>query len=174
MEPDGAVRDADGSELRGDFQPARRPAASPTVRMHRGPRMSMTGRSSGDAWIASRTSCTCTSSVQLVGGPRAGASGGGSRGSPGYVRLFRIGAGSVMKAMSRMSPPQAGHASGKSSAIFSMSLAQAIREVSWERLAASGAPSPRRSPRGRGGGDAAPARAVALAMASDVTAGRRG
>jgi hypothetical protein len=32
-------------------------------------RMSITGRSSGDEFIASRLSCTCTSSSQLVGGP---------------------------------------------------------------------------------------------------------
>ena len=72
---------------------------------------------------------------QAVGGPRAGASGGGSRGLPRYVRIFRIGAGSVMKAMSRMSPPQFGHASGNSSPTLAISLAQAIRDVSWEGLA---------------------------------------
>jgi hypothetical protein len=57
--------------------------------------------------------------------------------------------GSVMQAMSRLSPPQAGHASGTSSAIRAMSLAQAMREVSRERGSAFGAPSPRPSrPRG--------------------------
>jgi len=40
---------------------------------------------------------------QSVGGPRAGETGGGSSGSPRCVRIFRIGPGSVMKAMSRMS-----------------------------------------------------------------------
>ncbi len=37
------------------------------------------------------------------------------------------------KEMSRMSPPQAGHSSGNSSPTRAISLAQAIREVSWER-----------------------------------------
>jgi hypothetical protein len=49
------------------------------------------------------------------------------------VRIFRIGPGSVMNAISRMSPPQVGHASGNSSPTRAMSLAQAIREVSCER-----------------------------------------
>jgi hypothetical protein len=44
-----------------------------------------------------------------------------------------MGAGSVMKAMSRMSPPQAGHWSGNCSPMRARSLAHAIREVSWER-----------------------------------------
>ena len=48
---------------------------------------------------------TCTSSPQSVGGPRAGETGGGSSGSPRCGRIFRIGPGSVMNAMSRMSPP---------------------------------------------------------------------
>ena len=49
------------------------------------------------------------------------------------VRIFRIGPGSVMNAISRMSPPQFGHSSGNSSPTRAISLAQAIREVSWER-----------------------------------------
>jgi hypothetical protein len=49
--------------------------------------------------------------------------GGGSSGSPRWVRIFRIGPGSVMKAISRMSPPHAGHSSGNSSPIRAMSLA---------------------------------------------------
>ncbi len=44
-----------------------------------------------------------------MGGPRAGEIGGGSSGSPRCVRIFRIGPGFVMKAISRMSPPHAGH-----------------------------------------------------------------
>ena len=72
-------------------------------------------------------------SPQSVGGPRAGKIGGGSSGSPRCVRIFRIGPGSVMNVISRMSPPQVGHASGKSSPTRAMSLAQAIREVSCER-----------------------------------------
>jgi hypothetical protein len=76
---------------------------------------------------------TCTSSPQSVGGPRAGEIGGGSSGSPKCVRIFRIGPGSVMKAMSRMSPPHAGHWSGNSSPTRAISVAQVIREVSWER-----------------------------------------
>jgi len=57
--------------------------------------------------------------------------GGGSSGSPRWVRIFRIGPGSVMKEMSRMSPPHAGHSSGNFSPTRAISLAQAIREVSW-------------------------------------------
>ena len=44
-----------------------------------------------------------------------------------------MGPGSVMNAISRMSPPQVGHASGTSSRTRAMSLAQAIREVSCKR-----------------------------------------
>jgi len=44
-----------------------------------------------------------------------------------------------MKAMSRMSPPQAGQTSGNASAIRASSLAHAMREVSWESF--SGAAS---------------------------------
>ncbi len=47
--------------------------------------------------------------------------------------IFRIGPGSVMKAISRMSPPHAGHSSGNSSPTRARSFAQAIREVSCER-----------------------------------------
>ena len=61
--------------------------------------MSITGSSSGDAWKMSRSSWTCTSSPQSVGGPRAGDTGGGSGGSPRWVRIFRIGPGSVMNAI---------------------------------------------------------------------------
>ena len=74
-----------------------------------------------------------TSSPQSVGGPRAGERGGGSSGSPKCVRIFRIGPGSVMNAISRMSPPHAGHASGNSSPTRAISFAQAIRDVSCER-----------------------------------------
>ena len=77
----------------------------------------------------SRSSWTCTGSAQSVGGPRAGDTGGRTSGSPACVRIFRIGSGSVTKAISRISPPHAGHASGKSSATRAMSLAEAIREV---------------------------------------------
>ena len=81
-------------------------------------------------------------------------------------------------AMSRMSPPHAGHASGNASAIRASRLSHASREVSWERvdaiaaafrsaLCADGAveaPSPRPSPGGRGGFPALPiARAVTAA-----------
>ena len=59
--------------------------------------------------------------------------GGGSSGSPRCVWIFRIGPGSVMNAISRMSPPQFGHSSGNSSPTLAMSLAQAIRDVSCER-----------------------------------------
>ena len=67
-----------------------------------------------------------------MGGPRAGEIGGGSSGSPKWARIFRIGPDSVMKAMSRMSPPHAGHSSGNSSPTRAISFAQAIREVSCE------------------------------------------
>ena len=56
-----------------------------------------------------RSSWTWTSSPQSVGGPRAGETGGRSSGSPRWVRIFRIAPGSVMNAISRMSPPQSGH-----------------------------------------------------------------
>ena len=59
--------------------------------------------------------------------------GGGSSGSPRCVRIFRIGPGPVMNAISRMSPPQFGHSSGNSSPTRAISLAQAIRDVSWQR-----------------------------------------
>ena len=75
------------------------------------------------------------SSPQSVGGPRAGDTGGGSSGSPRCVRIFRIGLGSVMNAISLMSLPQFGHSSGNSSPTRAMSFAQAIREVSCEGLA---------------------------------------
>jgi len=41
--------------------------------------------------------------------------------------IFRIGPGSVMKAISRMSPPQFGHSSGNSSPTRARSFAHAIR-----------------------------------------------
>ena len=44
-----------------------------------------------------------------------------------------MGFGSVMKAISLMSPPQFGYYRGNSSPTGVMSLAQVIREVSWER-----------------------------------------
>jgi hypothetical protein len=37
--------------------------------------MSIAGRSSGEAWKTARSSWTCTSSPQSVGGPRAGDTG---------------------------------------------------------------------------------------------------
>lgn len=40
---------------------------------------------------------------------------------------------SSLKAMSRMSPPQLGHASGNSSPTCAISFGQAMRDVSWER-----------------------------------------
>jgi hypothetical protein len=42
-----------------------------------------------------------------------------------------IGPGSVMNAISQMSPPHAGHSSGNSSPTRAISFAHAIREVSW-------------------------------------------
>ena len=71
--------------------------------------MSITGNSSGDAWETSRSSWAWTSSPQSVGGPRAGETRGDSSGSPRCVRIFRMGPGSVMNAMSRMSSPHPGH-----------------------------------------------------------------
>ena len=56
--------------------------------------MSIPGSSSVRPWKMSRSSCTCTSSPQSVGGPRAEETGGGSSGSPRCVRIFRIGPGS--------------------------------------------------------------------------------
>ena len=49
--------------------------------------------------------------------------------------LPAVSAGSVMKAIRRMSPPHAGHSSGNSSATRARSFAQAIRDVSCEGLA---------------------------------------
>jgi len=68
-----------------------------------------------------------------MSGSRAGEIGGGSSGSPRCVRIFWIVPGSVMKEISRMSPPQFGHSSGNSSPNRAMSFAQAIRDVSCER-----------------------------------------
>ena len=63
--------------------------------------------------------------------------------------------GSVMNAISRMSPPHVGHARGNSSPTRAISLTQAIREVSWLRglpaeTPSAEAPSPRASSGGRG------------------------
>ena len=66
------------------------------------------GRSSGDGCSNSPSPWDCTSSPQSTGGPRAGDTCGGSSGSPRCVRIFRIGSGSVMKLISRISPPQCG------------------------------------------------------------------
>ena len=67
-----------------------------------------------------------------VGGQaRRGDTGGGSSGSPRCMRIFRIGPGSVMNAISRMSPPHAGHSSGPPP-ILAKRFAQAIRGVSCE------------------------------------------
>jgi hypothetical protein len=48
--------------------------------------------------------------------------GGGSSGSPKWVRIFRIGPGSLMNEITRMSPPQFGHSSGNSSPARAMSV----------------------------------------------------
>ena len=95
---------------------------------------------------------TWTSSPQSVGGPRTGETGGGAavRGakpswpSPAYEPPVRrgpapagsrlvTGPGSVMNAMSWMSPPHSRRAKGNSSPTRAISFAQAIRVVSWER-----------------------------------------
>ena len=89
------------------------------------------GRSSGDGCSNSPAPWDCASSLQSTGGPRAGDTCGGSSGSPRFVRIFRIGPGSVMKLISRISPPQLGHVSGNSSPTRASSFAQAIRDVSW-------------------------------------------
>ena len=85
------------------------------------------GRSVADAFSLDGEDA---SSPQSVGGPWAGETDGSSRGSPGWVRIFRIVPGSVMNAISRMSPPHAGHSSGNSSPTRAISFAHAIREVS--------------------------------------------
>jgi len=94
--------------------------------------MSITGRTAGDSCASIPSPCDCTRSPESTGGPRAGATGGGSSGSPTCVRIFRIVSGWVMKLIRRMSPPQFGHASGNSSPTRASSFAPAIREVSWE------------------------------------------
>jgi hypothetical protein len=45
---------------------------------------------------------------ELTPGGERPESGGGASGSPKWVRIFRIGLGSVMKAIGRMSPPKQG------------------------------------------------------------------
>jgi len=120
--------------------------------------MSIAGSSSGDDWKTSRSSWTWTSSPQSVGAPRAGEMGGGAvlhgllhRGHrplanlrfDGSRLLPAVSSGSVMKKISRMSPPHAGHSRGNSSPTGAISLAQAIRDVSWERGVACG---PQQSP----------------------------
>ena len=50
--------------------------------------MSITGSSSGDACIASRSSWACTNFSPAVGGPLAEETGGGSSGSPWRVRDY--------------------------------------------------------------------------------------
>jgi hypothetical protein len=65
--------------------------------------------------------------------PRADESGGGPSGSRRCVRTFWIGPGSVMNAISRMSPPHRGHCGGSSSPICAISFVHATREVSCER-----------------------------------------
>jgi hypothetical protein len=96
-------------------------------------RASGAGFSTPRARFAGVFLASAQTAAQSIGGPRAGETGGGSSGSPRCVRIFRIGPGSVMKAMSRMSPPHPGHSSGNSSPTRAISLAQAIREVSCER-----------------------------------------
>ena len=46
------------------------------------------------------------SSAQSLGAPRAGETGGGSSGSQRYVRIFRIGPGSVMRFFPFLDPPR--------------------------------------------------------------------
>lgn len=65
--------------------------------------MSITGSSSGDAWKTSRSPGAWRSSPQSVGGPRSAAIGGGSSGPPRWVRISRIGPGSVRPTASRRS-----------------------------------------------------------------------
>jgi hypothetical protein len=136
--------------------------------------MSIAGSSSGDDWKIARSSWICTSSPQSVGGPRAGEMGGGSRGSSIASRIFLIGAGSVMKAMRRMSPPQAGHSSGNCLPMRARSLAQAIREVSWERGWSFPAGAPRLSAGGRGGDEALPIASAVTAWAAHLRRQVRG
>ena len=59
--------------------------------------MSIASSSSIRPWKMSRSSCTCTSSAQSVGGPRAGDTGGGSSGSPRCARILRMGPGSGLR-----------------------------------------------------------------------------
>jgi hypothetical protein len=66
-------------------------------------------------------------------GPQAGDTGGGSSGSLRCLRILRMGRGSVIKLISRLSPPHAGQSSGNSSPTRVSSFAQAVREVSCER-----------------------------------------
>ena len=61
----------------------------------------ISGRSSGDAWIASRSSCTWRISAQLVGGPRAGSSGGGWSGLEGGAEAAEEGDGAEPRAEGR-------------------------------------------------------------------------
>jgi len=70
---------------------------------------------------------------QWRAGAEGGAGAGGELNGLEGVRIFRIGPDSMMKARSRMSPPEFGHASGNSPRTRAISSAQAIREVSCER-----------------------------------------
>jgi hypothetical protein len=63
--------------------------------------------------------------ISHSGGRRAGAIGGGDVGSPKCERISRTAQASVMKAMIRISPPQRGQTSGKTSSIRASSNAQA-------------------------------------------------
>jgi len=142
--------------------------------------MSIIGRSSGDGCSNSPSPWDCTSSPQSTGGPRAGDTRGGPSGSPRCVRIFRIGSGSVMKLISRISPPQLGHASGNASPTRDSSLAQAIRDVSWWQGFASMVPAEPQQP--LPAVSETPSCSTAFAsrclpifpMASAVTAGRSG
>ena len=90
------------------FSPRRRPALSPPVLGLRclafdtgyKPWMSITGSSSSRRLNRVAVVMGLDEFGPFGGRPRAGESGGGSRGSPKWVRIFRIGPGSVMNAIS--------------------------------------------------------------------------
>ena len=70
---------------------------------------------SGAGWAWGSQSPAPASGRSHSGGPRAGAIRGGAVGSPRWTRMSRMGAGSVMKAMMRISAPQWEHTSGNTS-----------------------------------------------------------
>ena len=69
----------------------------------------------GADWSSGSAAGSCAAAAAHSGGPRAGAMRGGAVGSPRWPRMSRTVGASVMQAMIRISAPQSGHSSGKTS-----------------------------------------------------------